>query len=338
MSLKKIFLITGGSGFIGSAVVRNLLRFKENLVINIDKLTYGQPFKDLEKYKIFKNYFFFKLDINNNKINKILIKFMPDYIINLAAETHVDKSIIGSKKFIYSNILGTYNLLECCRNTLKKKFVFVQVSTDEVYGDLKNSNKIFYENSPYDPSSPYSASKASSDHLVKSWFKTYKFPACITNSSNNFGPYQVPDKLIPLTIMSCIRNKKIPIYGNGKQQRNWIYVDDNADAIIKVAKFGKPGDNYNIGSKNVLRNINLVRYICKKMDKFYPGKNSYLKLITYVKDRPGHDFKYDINSNKIRKEIKWNEKNNFDKNIEKTILWYISNSSYFNKYLIKKNR
>jgi len=338
MSIKNIFLITGGSGFIGSAVVRNLLRFSENLVINVDKLTYLKSFKGLEKYKEYKNYHFFKLDINSEKINKILIKFKPKYIINIAAETHVDKSIMFSNKFINSNILGTYNLLECCRKTLKNNFFFVQVSTDEVYGDLKNNNKIFHENSPYDPSSPYSASKASADHLVRSWVKTYKFPACITNSSNNFGPYQTPDKLVPLTIMSCIQNKKIPIYGNGKQERNWIYVADNAEAIIKVAKFGKPGSNYNIGSRNVLKNINLVRYICKKMDKFYPMKNSHLKLISYVKDRPGHDFKYDIDSSKIREEIKWNEKDNFEKNMDKTILWYINNSSYFKNHSIKKNR
>jgi dTDP-glucose 4,6-dehydratase len=340
--LKK-FIITGGCGFIGSALIRQIIKFTNHKVINIDKLTYAGNLESLKEIKNNIKYCFSKTDITDaKKVNKLLNEYKPDIIIHLAAETHVDRSIDDSKKFIETNILGTHVLLEEARKywiTLignkKKKFRFHHVTTDEVYGDLDNTAHPFTENSHYAPSSPYSASKASSDHLVRAWHRTFSFPILITNCSNNYGPYQFPEKLIPLIILNAIEGKKLPIYGNGKQIRDWLYVEDHAKALLHVALNGRVGESYNIGGQSELKNIEVVRTICKILDELKPSKfknvKKYEQLISYVNDRPGHDKRYAIDISKIKKNLKWHPEETFVTGIKKTVMWYLDNIMWCNK-------
>jgi len=327
--MKKI-IVTGGSGFIGSNLVKFLLN-KNYFVINIDKLSYSANPYNLKELKGIKNYKFFKQDINNrNEILKLLNRFKPVGIFNLAAETHVDRSIDDPKSFIKTNIMGIYNLLEALKKYLKKnkkKFKLVHISTDEVYGDIKKGKRST-EKFCYNPSSPYSASKASADHLIKSFVKTYKFPAIISNCCNNYGPNQFPEKLIPKIIYNIIKNKTLPIYGKGKNSREWIHVHDHCEALLKIFLRGKIGESYNVGSNKNINNIDLTKKIIKI------SKNNFYRLgkkvkIKFVKDRPGHDFRYALNCKKIHKELKWKAKINLKKGLENTFQWYINNKNFF---------
>ena len=330
-------IVTGGSGFIGSALIRHLINNTKHKVMNIDKLTYASNQKSLNEIKSHNNYIFKKIDIcSHSKIKNVFKSYRPNIIINLAAESHVDNSIKNSTEFIKTNIFGTYNLLERSREYLstlanldKKKFRFHHVSTDEVYGDLGSKKKLFTEQNAYQPSSPYSASKASSDHLVRSWFRTYNLPITISNCSNNYGPYQHDEKLIPIIIKNALNQNKIPIYGKGIQIRDWLYVDDHVKAIIEIVFKGKIGETYNIGGNNLIKNIDIVKHIFKYLN-IYETKNNlpitnYKNLVTYVKDRPGHDFKYGINNTKITNELKWKPQETFESGIKKTVDWYIKN-------------
>ena len=335
--MNKRFLITGGAGFIGSSLIRYIIKNTNFQVYNIDKLTYASNLLSLNDCLNNKRYCFEKVNIcNASKIRKILKKFKPDIIMHLAAESHVDRSINGPNQFMKTNILGTYVLLEETRRfwlglsrNQKKNFKFHHISTDEVYGDLKNKKDFFREETPYMPSSPYSASKASSDHLVRAWQRTFKLPTVITNCSNNYGPYQHPEKLIPLTILNALKGKKIPVYGNGKQIRDWLYIDDHVKALLKVALNGKVGETYNIGGRNEIKNIEVVKKICKILDQLYPSKHKkikkYKQLIYFVKDRPGHDKRYAIDARKIRKKLNWVPKQKFETGIKKTVKWYLKN-------------
>ena len=330
----KTIVITGGLGFIGSNLI-NILSKKNYFIINIDKVTYASNFNNISSN--IKNYKFYKQDINNqNFIKKILDKYNPSLIFNLAAETHVDRSIDGPKQFINSNIYGVFNLLEAIRK-FKKKIKLIHVSTDEVYGDIIN-NKSSKESDAYNPSSPYSASKASGDLLIKSYVRTYKIPAIITNCCNNYGPNQYPEKLIPTIIYKIVNNKPITIYGNGRNIREWIHVEDHCSALIKISEQGILGDNYNIGSGIELNNIDIVKkiiYSFKEIDINLANKAKFI----FIKDRPGHDLRYSLNSSKIKKKLKWDCKYNFDKEIKKIIIWYIDkfNKNFFkNKNFIKR--
>ncbi len=319
-------LVTGGLGFIGSNLI-NLLLKKNYKVLNIDKVTYASNFYNTKEFNKNNDYKFIKCDLNNQKkLKKIIIKYKPKGIFNIAAETHVDRSIDGPKNFIYSNILGTFNILEIIRK-YKVKTKFIHISTDEVYGDvLKGRSK---EEDAYKPSSPYAASKAASDHIVTSYVRTYKIPAIVTNCSNNFGPKQHPEKLIPKLIYNILNNKKLPIYGKGKNSREWIYVNDHCEALIKIFKSGKVGDFYNIGSNYNIDNLTLVKkllLVAKR--RISLGKKV---KINFVKDRPGHDMRYAINSNKIKKKLNWKPKISFMNGLEKTFNWYISNQKYYSK-------
>ncbi|MDP7541568.1 MAG: dTDP-glucose 4,6-dehydratase [Candidatus Pelagibacter bacterium] len=323
------FLVTGGLGFIGSNLIDLLLK-KKFYVINIDKITYSSNFYNTKEFTNNKNYKFIRCDLNSRKkILQILKKFKPKGIFNLAAETHVDRSIDGPKAFVKSNILGVFNLLEAFKIYSKNNHNvrLIHVSTDEVYGDvLKGRSK---EDDQYKPSSPYAASKASSDHLVQSYIRTYKIPALITNCSNNYGPKQHPEKLIPKLIYNILNNRTLPIYGKGKNSREWIYVPDHCDALLKVFKKGKIGNFYNIGSNLNLNNLMIVKKLLSIGEKKVKlGKNVKIK---FVKDRPGHDLRYAINSNKLRKELKWKPKTKINNGLEKTFDWYINNSGYFSK-------
>ena len=322
-------IVTGGLGFIGSNLI-NILK-KKYFIINIDKVTYASNFNNVDRN--IKNYKFYNQDINNKIfIKNILKKYNPSIIFNLAAETHVDRSIDAPKKFIESNILGVFNLLESIKN-YKKKIKLIHISTDEVYGDIKKNYKSKEEDA-YNPSSPYSASKASGDLLIKSYIRTYKIPAIITNCCNNFGPNQYPEKLIPTIIYNILNKKPIPIYGTGENLREWIYVKDHCDALIKVAQKGIIGENYNIGSGIVLNNIQIAKKIMSTFKQINFNKN-IKSTIHLVKDRPGHDLRYCLDSTKIRNKLKWKYKSSFDQKINETILWYINKfrSNYFkNKY------
>jgi len=323
----KRFIVTGGYGFIGSNLIKLLLK-KKFKVLNIDKLSYSAQKYNLKDIKS-RNYFFKKTDINNKKeILKILKRYKPHGIFNLAADTHVDRSIDDSSNFIKNNILGVYNLLEAIIN-YKKKVRLVHISTDEVYGDISGSKRSD-ESFPYIPSSPYSASKASSDHLVNAYIRTHKIDAVISNCSNNYGPRQFPEKLIPKMIYNILNNKPLPIYAKGKNSREWIYVDDHCEALIKLFFKGKSGEKYNIGSDINCNNIFLVKKILKSFAdrKIKIGKK--VKII-FVKDRPGHDFRYALNSRKIKKTLKWKPKINLNQGITKTVDWYIKNQKYFEK-------
>lgn len=317
-------IVTGGYGFIGSAIVKNLLR-KNFIVLNIDKLTYASNIGNINKLeKNYKNLRFLKKDISDPNLEKKILNFNPDFLINAAAETHVDKSIKSPNEFINTNILGTFNLIKIANKIKNKKFKFIQVSTDEVFGDLKKSKKKFNDLSNYNPSSPYSASKASADLILKSWFRTYGLNGCITISSNNYGPNQDYEKLIPKIIQRCKNNKKIPIYNKGKEKRNWLFVEDNAEAIVKVAMRGKNRKSYLIGSNECYENIYVAKLICRVFDKIKPKSKLYEDNIIFVKDRPGHDIKYDIDNKKIKKELKWKCKDKFKNNIILTINSYLN--------------
>ena len=317
-------LVTGGLGFIGSNLIKLLLK-KKYIVLNIDKVTYASNFYNTREFKNNKKYKFLKCDLNNEeKLKKIITKFKPMGIFNIAAETHVDRSIDGPENFIYSNIIGTFNILEIIRKH-KFKTKLLHISTDEVYGDKVKGRST--ENDSYKPSSPYAASKASSDHLVSSYVRTYKIPAIVTNCSNNFGPRQHPEKLIPKLIYNILNNKSLPIYGKGKNSREWIYVEDHCEALIKVFKSGKVGEFYNIGSNYNLDNLSVVKNLLSiARKKIKLGKNVKIK---FVKDRPGHDMRYAINSSKIKKDLKWKPNTNFVEGLKKTFDWYNSNQSYY---------
>ena len=323
----KTVVVTGGLGFIGSNLI-NILNKKKYFIINIDKVTYASNFKNISNN--INNYKFYQRDINDqNFIRIILKKYNPSLIFNVAAETHVDRSIDGPKQFIDSNIYGVFNLLEAVRK-FKKKIKLIHVSTDEVYGDIIK-NRSSKESDPYNPSSPYSASKASSDLLIKSYVRTYKIPAIITNCCNNYGPNQYPEKLIPTIIYKIINKKPVPIYGNGKNIREWIHVEDHCNALIKISEKGLLGENYNIGSGVELNNIDIVKKIISSFKKIDINLANKAKFV-FVKDRPGHDLRYSLNSSKIKKHLKWKCKYNFDEGIEKTIIWYVEN---FNKNFFK---
>ncbi len=324
--MKKV-IVTGGLGFIGSNLIKILLK-KKFFVINIDKVTYSSNFYNVKKFSKNKNYKFFKVDINNEKkVLQILKKYKPNCIFNLAAETHVDRSIDGPESFMKSNILGVFNLLQAFKKYIEKNknSLLIHISTDEVYGDvLKGRSK---EDDPYKPSSPYAASKASSDHLVYSYIRTFKIPAIITNCSNNYGPRQHPEKLIPKLIYNIFNNKNLPIYGKGLNSREWIYVDDHCEALVKIFEKGKIGNFYNIGSNLNLNNIKISKLLIKiaKM-KFDVGKNVKIK---YVKDRPGHDIRYALNSNKLIKNLKWKPKISIISGLKQTFDWYLKNPKYY---------
>lgn len=343
-------LVTGGAGFIGSAVIRHIINNTQDSVINLDKLTYAGNLESLITVSDNERYNFEQVDIcNAAELKRVFAEYKPDAVMHLAAESHVDRSIDGPDEFIQTNIVGTYNLLEEARaywsslsEDRKKAFRFHHISTDEVYGDLphpsdespdlanydKNNLPLFTENTSYAPSSPYSASKASSDHLVRAWQRTYGFPVLITNCSNNYGPYHFPEKLIPLVILNALEGKPLPIYGKGDQIRDWLYVEDHARALYKVATEGKVGETYNIGGHNEKKNIEVVQTICEILDQLVPSDSSYSSLITYVTDRPGHDRRYAIDASKIAKELNWQPKETFETGIRKTIQWYLDNGEW----------
>ena len=332
--MKKI-IVTGGSGFIGSNLVNFLIK-KKYFVINVDKLTYASN-KKVHFDKSSKFYKFYKLDLNNQKkIIKLIRKYKPRAIFNLAAETHVDRSIDGPKKFIQTNINGTFNLLEVLRYLKRKKITpkLIHISTDEVYGDIKK-NLRSRENDKYEPSSPYSASKSGADHLVKAYCRTYNLNAVISNCCNNYGPYQFPEKLIPKMISNIFNNQKLPIYAKGKNSREWIHVLDHCEALLKLYLKGKSGESYNVGSGLNMKNLDLVKKIIKIFKNLGVPIGNKVK-ITFVKDRPGHDFRYALNSNKILKELKWRPKINFEKGLESTIKWYSENKKFLNQISKKK--
>jgi len=329
--MKKV-IVTGGLGFIGSNLIELLIK-KKFFVINIDKVTYSSNFYNVKQFKKIKNYKFLKLDINNKKLLRILFKYKPSCVFNLAAETHVDRSIDNPNNFIQSNIIGVYNLLECFKKySQKNKSRLIHISTDEVYGDILKGRSD--ENYPYKPSSPYAASKAASDHLVSSYIRTFNLPAIVTNCSNNYGPRQHPEKLIPKLIYNIINNIPLPIYGRGTNSREWIFVKDHCEALLKIYLKGKIGEFYNIGSNKNLNNLEVTKIILSNYKKrFKLGKNV---KINFVKDRPGHDIRYALNSNKLKKELKWKPKIKFKDGIIQTIEWYIKNKGYY-KSLLKKN-
>ena len=329
--MKKI-IVTGGLGFIGSNLIDLLLK-KNFFVINIDKATYSSNYYNVKEFKKSKKYKFIKLDIKNKKFKNILYRYKPHGIFNLAAETHVDRSIDNPDSFIQSNIVGVYNLLEIFRNYSKtNKSKLIHVSTDEVYGDILTGRS--HEKYPYQPSSPYAASKAASDHLVSSYVRTYKIPAIVTNCSNNYGPKQHPEKLIPKLIYNILNNKPLPIYGKGTNSREWIYVKDHCEALINVFQKGKVGEFYNIGSNKNLNNLEICKRLIKISKKLHlQDKN--VKII-FIKDRPGHDIRYALNSNKIKNKLKWQPKTNFEKGIKLTFDWYNNNKKYY-KSISKKD-
>lgn len=332
----KLF-VTGGAGFIGSAVIRYLISRTKHSVINVDCLTYAGNLSTLESIAADARYSFEKINICDAASLKMLFdKHSPDAVIHLAAESHVDRSIDGPAEFIQTNVVGTYNLLEASRqhwNSLpiqrKERFRFQHVSTDEVYGSL-GEDGFFTEETPYDPSSPYSASKAASDHLVRAWQRTYGLPSLVTNCSNNYGPYQYPEKLIPLTISCALAGKPLPVYGTGENVRDWLYVEDHARALITVLEEGRVGETYNIGGNSERRNIDVVRGLCVLMDEFRPNSTNvpHEKLITFVADRPGHDHRYAIDATKIRKELDWKPDETFDSGLRKTVAWYLDNEQW----------
>ncbi|WP_372829024.1 dTDP-glucose 4,6-dehydratase [Psychrobacter maritimus] len=331
-------IVTGGAGFIGSAVIRHIINNTDDIVLNIDKLTYAGNLESLKDIAKSSRYEFQQIDIcDKEALEKAFNSFQPNLVMHLAAESHVDRSIDGPAEFINTNIVGTYHLLEVARQywqTLddldKKQFKFHHISTDEVYGDLEGTTDLFTENTPYAPSSPYSASKASSDHLVRAWHRTYGFPILVTNCSNNYGPYHFPEKLIPLVILNALDGKALPIYGKGNQIRDWLFVEDHARALYKVVTEGKIGETYNIGGHNEKQNIEVVKTICHILDELKPQKNGqlYESLITFVKDRPGHDLRYAIDASKIANELKWMPAETFDSGIRKTVEWYLDNMEW----------
>ena len=344
--LKKVIVVTGGAGFIGSAVIRELIDNSNHTVVNVDKLTYAGNLESLKTIVANERYHFEQADIcDPQAIKRVLETYQPDIVMHLAAESHVDRSIDGPGEFIHTNIVGTYTLLDQAKayyqqleGQKKEGFRFHHISTDEVYGDLphpddvteseKASLPLFTEETAYEPSSPYSASKAASDHLVKAWQRTFGLPTLVTNCSNNYGPYHFPEKLIPLVILNALDGTDLPIYGRGNQIRDWLYVDDHARALILVATTGKVGETYNIGGHNEKQNLDVVRAICTILDEVRPKEGSYVDQITYVADRPGHDMRYAIDASKIQKELGWSPEETFESGIKKTVEWYLDNKAW----------
>jgi dTDP-glucose 4,6-dehydratase len=338
-------LVTGGAGFIGSAVIRHIINNTDDSVINVDKLTYAGNLESLTEVKNDDRYIFSQTDICDAKaIETVFNEHQPDVVMHLAAESHVDRSIDGPKEFIETNIIGTYTLLEESRkywlnldSDKKSQFKFHHISTDEVYGDLEGPEDLFTEKTPYAPSSPYSASKASSDHLVRAWLRTYGLPTVITNCSNNYGPYHFPEKLIPLMILNALDGKSLPVYGNGQQIRDWLYVEDHARALYLVATKGEVGETYNIGGHNEKANIDVVKTICSLLEEFVPNKPkgvaNYQDLITYVADRPGHDVRYAIDASKIERELGWKPIETFESGIRLTVHWYLNHKDWWQRVL-----
>ncbi len=340
-------LITGGAGFIGSAVVRHIINNTTNSVVNVDKLTYAGNLNSISEVALDTRYAFEHADIcNAEKMAAVFEKHQPDAVMHLAAESHVDRSIDGPAAFIETNIVGTYTLLEAARQywkalpeVQKAAFRFHHISTDEVYGDLHDTDDLFTETTPYAPSSPYSASKASSDHLVRAWQRTYGLPAIITNCSNNYGPFHFPEKLIPLIILNALAGKPLPVYGKGNQVRDWLYVEDHAKALYKVVTEGKVGETYNIGGHNEKQNIDVVKTICAILEELAPIQNStlsiqnYESLITFVQDRPGHDLRYAIDASKIERELGWKPEETFETGLRKTVQWYLENKDWWQAVL-----
>lgn len=351
-------LVTGGAGFIGSAVIRHIISNTSNSVINVDSLTYAGNLESLSQVEASDRYSFEHVDIcNRTELDRIFSEYQPDAVMHLAAESHVDRSIDGPAAFIETNIVGTYTLLEATRaywNSLadgkKQAFRFHHISTDEVYGDLEGTDDLFTETTSYEPSSPYSASKASSDHLVRAWQRTYGLPTVITNCSNNYGPYHFPEKLIPLMILNALEGKSLPVYGNGMQIRDWLFVEDHARALYKVVTEGEVGETYNIGGHNEKANIDVVKTICSLLEELVPVKTntaflechpeldsgstkSYIDLITYVTDRPGHDVRYAIDASKIERELGWKPEESFESGIRKTVQWYLDNKQWWSRVL-----
>ncbi|WP_313390317.1 dTDP-glucose 4,6-dehydratase [Acinetobacter sp.] len=331
-------LVTGGAGFIGSAVIRHIIQNTNNQVFNIDKLTYAGNLESLKEIDQHSNYEFKQIDIcDTEQITAAIDAFQPHAIMHLAAESHVDRSIDGPAAFIQTNIVGTYTLLEAARKywmeldaEAQQNFRFHHISTDEVYGDLEGTTDLFTETTSYAPSSPYSASKASSDHLVRAWHRTYGLPVIVTNCSNNYGPYHFPEKLIPLVILNALDAKPLPVYGNGQQIRDWLFVEDHARALYKVVTEGVVGETYNVGGHNEKQNIEVVKTICKILDELKPQANgqTYESLITFVKDRPGHDLRYAIDATKIQNELGWTPTETFETGIRKTVEWYLNNQEW----------
>ncbi|WP_127347765.1 dTDP-glucose 4,6-dehydratase [Pseudidiomarina mangrovi] len=333
-------LITGGAGFIGSAVVRHIIDETNDSVVNVDKLTYAGNLESLKAVAISERYAFKQVDIcDTAALERVFNERQPDAVMHLAAESHVDRSIDGPAAFIETNIIGTYTLLEVARKywaqldeQRKANFRFHHISTDEVYGDLDDTDALFTETTAYAPSSPYSASKASSDHLVRAWQRTYGLPTLVTNCSNNYGPYHFPEKLIPLMILNALDGKPLPVYGKGNQVRDWLFVEDHARALYKVITEGKVGETYNIGGHNEKQNIEVVRTICSLLEELVPNKptgvSAYEELITYVTDRPGHDLRYAIDASKIQNELNWTPEETFESGIRKTVEWYLANQEW----------
>jgi len=340
--LKRI-LVTGGAGFIGSAVVRHIIEATQDSVLVLDKLTYAGNLESLSVVADNPRYSFEQVDIcDRAALDRVFAEYQPDVIMHLAAESHVDRSIDGPAAFIETNVVGTYTMLEAARHywqpldaAKKQSFRFHHISTDEVYGDLHGTDDLFTETTPYSPSSPYSASKASSDHLVRAWLRTYGLPTLVTNCSNNYGPYHFPEKLIPLVILNAVAGKPLPVYGNGAQVRDWLYVEDHARALYQVVTEGVVGETYNIGGHNERKNIEVVQTICDLLEELAPNKpqgvEKYRDLITYVKDRPGHDMRYAIDAGKIDRELGWRPQETFESGIRKTVSWYLNNETWWRR-------
>ena len=333
-------LITGGAGFIGSAVIRHIINNTQDHVVNVDSLTYAGNLESLTTVVADDRYSFEPVNIcDRAELDRVFLQHQPGLVMHLAAESHVDRSIDGPAAFIETNIVGTYTLLEATRlywqslsESRQSAFRFHHVSTDEVYGDLDGPEDLFTEETAYAPSSPYSASKASSDHLVRAWFRTYDLPALITNCSNNYGPYHFPEKLIPLIILNALEGKPLPVYGDGMQIRDWLYVEDHARALYLVATQGKVGETYNIGGHNEMANIDVIKTLCTLLEELVPDRpdkvESYFDLVTFVKDRPGHDVRYAIDASKIERELGWTPAETFDSGIRKTVEWYLANDDW----------
>lgn len=340
-------LVTGGAGFIGSAVVRHLIQNTAHHVANLDKLTYAGNLESLVGVADSSRYHFYQVDICDGvALDTVFAEFKPTAVMHLAAESHVDRSIDGPADFIQTNIVGTYSLLEATRRfwsalpaAEKSAFRFHHISTDEVYGDLEGTDELFVETTPYAPSSPYSASKASSDHLVRAWQRTYGLPVLLTNCSNNYGPYHFPEKLIPHVILNALAGKPLPVYGDGSQIRDWLYVEDHARALVEVVSNGRVGETYNIGGHNEKRNLEVVQSICALLDELRPqyaddgALNHYSELITFVKDRPGHDLRYAIDASKIECELGWVPQESFETGLRKTVQWYLDNPEWWQRVL-----
>lgn len=343
-------LLSGGAGFIGSAVLRHLIQHTQAEVANVDKLTYAGNLESLASVNDSPRYHFYQVDIcDSTALEGVFAEFKPTHVMHLAAESHVDRSIDGPAEFIQTNIVGTYTLLEAARlywsglaESEKSAFRFHHISTDEVYGDLEGTADLFTETTSYAPSSPYSASKASSDHLVRAWQRTYGFPTLITNCSNNYGPYHFPEKLVPHVILNALAGKPLPVYGDGSQIRDWLYVEDHARALVKVVTEGQVSETYNIGGHNEKRNLEVVETICDLLEELSPNKpvnvTHYRDLITFVKDRPGHDVRYAIDASKIERELGWVPEESFETGMRKTVQWYLDNRGWWQRVLNGKYR